>query len=113
MDEKTRLILFFTLCIGVRGGLVYLAWKYAGATWFRILTLLIGLGLIGNGLMRTMGIRKEKGFSGGEVYWNSYIHGFLYLLFTLAAYYEMKNAWVFLLMDLFLGIFNTVNHYFF
>lgn len=118
MKEETRISLFFSLCIGIRLFLVYLAYFYDNSynhshtKWFRGLVFFMGLALIINASLRTLGLRPEKGFSGGKVYWNSFIHGVLYLLYVVLAFSGFKRAWIILLFDVFVGIVFVVNNYF-
>lgn len=104
MEPQTRSLLFWTVCLGARTALAYLGFRFGGTLWFRAVALLIGLGLLGNALARSLGLKENKGFAGGEVYWNSAVHGLLYLVFVALASYEFPHAWVALAADVLVGI---------
>lgn len=133
--EKRRLATFFLICIPFRIALAVLAWwlgeigdgnVIAGdrnpfvvwliGNWTRyglaIFTGLAGLGMILMGYLRSTGRRANHGFAGGEVYWNSYAHGTLYLLFTVLFLARVKYAYLVLVADVIYGVVTAVNHYF-
>jgi len=47
---------------------------------------------------------------GDKIWWNNLrpVHGLLYLLFALFAYNENKHAWIFLLIDVILGLISFI-----
>ena len=103
---KKRFLLFLVGCIGTRSLLVYIAkniditlLKYMG-----YITLIPAFGFI---FIYLTGARKTGAeVFGDKIWWNDLrpIHGILYLLFSYNAINGNKSAWVFLLIDVLLGL---------
>jgi hypothetical protein len=119
MDDNKRLLLFFLGCFPVRLLLAYAAWKvcqdpgYVQAQYVLAgITAVFGFGMIYRGYQRDSGKVENQGFAGGEVYWNSYLHGFLYILFAFMLLSNFRQAWFILVVDVFIGLVVVMNHYF-
>ena len=103
---QKRFLLFLVGCIGTRSLLVYIAkniditlLKYMG-----YITLIPAFGFI---FIYLTGARKTGAeVFGDKIWWNDLrpIHGILYLLFSYNAINGNKSAWVFLLIDVLLGL---------
>mgnify|MGYP007022347254 CR=1 FL=1 len=118
--KQRRILMFILLCVPIRGFLAWCAWKLGREEsdedkWKKyplaVFTTVAGIGMITTGFLRSSGKREDKGFAGGEVYWNSYLHGSLYLLFTLLFLMDFKHAYAVLIVDVVIGLGSAVNHY--
>ncbi len=114
--QTIRIILFLFGCILSRLILVILA-KYLNKEYVKIMGYLaIPLGL---SFMYLYFIGNRKADSQLEwlgdkkIWWNNIrpIHGALYLLFAWAAITENKYAWVFLLIDVIVGLVSWLFHH--
>lgn len=102
-------ILFWSVCIPLRLFLAFLpsVLERSSAPWKAYVSLLalIGTGLLVFATARSQGWIAARGFGGQYAYWDSYIHGVLYLF---AAYYILDGrprlAQIVLLADVFVGI---------
>jgi hypothetical protein len=67
-------------------------------------TLVMGIGFWTIYMMDWRKTGVEVG--GGEIWWNSLrpVHGTIYLLFTLLSVMGYKEAWIFLLLDVVVGL---------
>lgn len=72
----------------------------------------MGAGFVYRGYQADQGTIEDKGFAGGPVYWNRYIHGTIYLVFSMFFLAGAKYAWFILSADVFLGLVTVLNHYF-
>ena len=102
MKDTTFLFLF--VCFPVRVLLAYFA-KYLRGYYllvFSLLTFVIGIQFIRHYINNS----PKVGFFGSNVWWENYrlVHGLNYLMFSVAALYKNKNAWLFLLFDAFLAL---------
>lgn len=111
MDLQTRKLVFFLVCIPVRSALAWLVW-YNKSIYLSILIGLMGLGMIIRAIMRDSGKVPMKGFGGGDVYWNSYVHGILYISCAFLHYRGWKFAWSLLVADVLFGAITAAIHYF-
>jgi len=103
---KKRLILFLFGCIGTRSLLVYLA-KTTNNTFLMYLGYLALLPAIGFFYLYFTGSRKTgPEVFGDKIWWNNLrpIHGLLYSLFAYNAIIGNTNAWIYLLVDVLLGL---------
>ena len=92
----------FGVCIAVRSALVLATYK--NVPFMPIVLGVIGTGLIFAHIARALKWRESKGFFGSDVYWNSALHGAIYLLAALALYFG-KPAWVILSLDVLLALY--------
>lgn len=111
---QKRFLLYLGGCIPIRFGLVWLAkilppiyLKYMG-----ILTLIPAFGFIYLYLTgkRTTGVETM----GAPIWWAPFriIHGIMYLLFSIAAITQYKDAYLILLVDVLLGLVLFLWHHF-
>lgn len=118
--DKKRLLKFAFLCMPMRLLFVLAAYFLAKKaeekqTWF---TYIFGISLFAIGLvlcyfqfLRDSGKRQKVGFSGGKVYWNSYLHGSLWIIAGVVFFVKPRYAWTLLAADAILGLLTVVLHY--
>ena len=112
---QKRFLLFFFGCIGTRSLLVYLA-KNANSTYLRYmgyLALLLAISFFY--LFLTDSRKTGAEVFGDKIWWNNLrpIHGFLYLLFAYNAIIGNKFAWIYLLIDVIVGLVSFLSfHYY-
>ena len=103
---QKRFILFLIGCIGTRTLFVYLA-KNANRTYLQYMGYLSILPAIGFFYLFLTGSRKTgPEVFGGKIWWNKLrpVHALLYFLFAYNAIIGNTNAWIFLLIDVILGV---------
>jgi hypothetical protein len=126
MESWKRILLFLLVCIPLRS---LLAWwsslkesreDYTQRIAIGIITTLIGIGLLVFGIIRISSNNYNTGFSGGKVYWNSLLHGTLYLLFACLWLDnspdnpdKFKNLYSILVTDIVIGILYFLKNYYF
>ncbi len=103
---QKRFLLFLIGCIGTRSLFVYLA-KTGSKTFLRYMgyiALLIGIGFIY--IFLTDSRKNGPEVFGDKIWWNNLrpIHGSLYLLFSYNAIQGNKNSWIYLLIDVIIGL---------
>ena len=113
ITQEKRMILFLTVCIGLRLLLAYIAkninnelLKYMG-----YLLLLPGIGFI---YIYLSGIRNTgTGAFGQKIWWNNLrpIHALLYLLFSYNAINGNNTAWIYLFIDVLVGLTGFLYNY--
>ena len=112
---QKRFLLFLIGCIGTRSLFVYLA-KIANKTYLHYLGYLSLLPAFGFIYLFLSGSRQTgKEVFGDKIWWNNLrpIHGLLYLLFAYNAINGNKFAWVYLLIDVIVGLVSFVGfHYY-
>ena len=113
-DMQKRFLLFLIGCIGVRSILVLLA-KNTSVYVLKILGYLALLPAIGFIYIYLTGSRQTGAEVFGEkIWWNNLrpIHAILYLLFAYNAINGVKSAWIYLLIDVVIGLISfLVYHY--
>ena len=93
-----RPILFLLVCVPLRLALAYAAFvRVHPALW--VVTAAMGLGMMIRQYQRDTGRVPDTGFNGGPVYWNSYMHGSVYIAFSVLYALEVPWAWTLLLAD--------------
>jgi hypothetical protein len=102
-------------CIGTRSLFVLIA-KNSSAAYLRYLGFLALLPAVGFAYIYLTGSRKrgEEVF-GEKIWWNDLrpLHSLLYFLFAYNAIIGNKNSWIYLLIDVIIGLFSfLVFHYF-
>lgn len=103
---QKRFLLFLIGCIGSRSLLVYLA-KRTNQTFLMYMGYLALLPAIGFFYLFLTGTRKTGAEVFGDVIWWNYlrpIHGLLYVLFAYNAINGNSNSWIYLLVDVILGL---------
>ena len=116
MNElQKRFLLFLTACMGTRILLAILA-KKANKSLLLIMGVLALLPVIGFFYLFFSGKRKTGVETfGAKIWWNNLrpVHGILYLLFAFYAIRGDRKAWLFLLLDVIIGLISfTVFHAF-
>lgn len=115
MDKlHKRFLLFLVGCIGTRLLFVYIA-KNISVPWLRYAGYLALLPAIGFFYIYLTGSRKTGAEVFGEkIWWNDLrpIHGLLYSLFAYNAIIGNTNAWVYLLVDVSIGLISFLVHHF-
>jgi hypothetical protein len=103
---QKRFLLFLFGCIGSRALLVYLA-KIATPTYLQYMGYLALLPAIGFFYIYLTGSRKTGAeVFGDKIWWNDLrpVHGILYSLFAYNAIIGNSSAWVYLLIDVIIGL---------
>ena len=112
---QKRFLLFLIGCIGTRTLFVYLA-KIASTTYLKYMGYLALLPAIGFFYLFLSGSRKTGGEVFGEkIWWNDLrpVHGVMYLLFAYNAINGNDNAWIYLLVDVIIGLLSFLTfHYY-
>jgi hypothetical protein len=112
---QKRFLLFLIGCIGTRSLFVYLA-KNANTTYLKYIGYLALLPAIGFFYLFLTGTRKTgPEVFGDKIWWNNLrpIHGLLYLLFAYNAITGNKFAWIYLFLDLIIGLVSFLGfHYY-
>ena len=106
--KQKRILLFLIGCIGVRTLFVLIA-KNSSTDILPYLGYLALLPAIGFFYIFLTGSRKTGAEVFGErIWWNNLrpIHGLLYGLFAYNAITKNTNAWIYLLVDVLLGLFS-------
>ncbi len=113
-DIQKRFLLFLIGCIGVRTFFVFLA-KGASKPFLSVMGYIALLPAIGFFYLFFSGSRKTGAeVFGDKIWWNHLrsIHGLLYLLFAYSAIHGSDFAWVYLLIDVIIGLISfLVFHY--
>lgn len=112
---QKRFILFLFGCIGTRTLLVYIA-KTTNKTGLHILGYLTLLPAIGFFYIFFTDARKTgTEVFGDKIWWNNLrpIHGTLYALFAYNAIMGNPNAYLYLLVDVLLGLFSFLRFHFY
>lgn len=106
MDTLTkRTLLFLIFCIGTRILFAYIAKTYTN--YLPLMGILALLPAIGFFYLFLSGKRKTGGeVFGDKIWWNDLrpAHGTLYLLFAISALMKKSYAWIFLAIDVVLGL---------
>ena len=106
-DIQKRFLMFLVGCIGTRSLFVYIAkTQLAFLPFLGILALgaAIGFAYIYITGARSSGPAPET--LGAPIWWNDLrpVHSLLYFMFAISAIRGSKNAWVFLLIDVLIGL---------
>jgi hypothetical protein len=111
---QTRFALFIIFCLGIRVTLAYIA-RQSSPRILRIMGYLaiapvIGFMYIFLSGSRTTGLEVM----GGKIWWNSLrpVHALLYTSFAFSAINSYSYAWMFLLVDVALGIISFIIHHY-
>ena len=114
MITPQRILLFLIGCIGLRSLFVYIA-RYIETKYLPYLGYLALLPAIGFMYIYLTGSRKTGPETFGEkIWWNDLrpLHGLLYFLFAYSAITGKKEAWIFLLADVLIGLVSFLIHHF-
>ena len=110
---QKRFALFLIGCIGTRLLLVYIA-KNINIKILKYMGFLLLIPAIGFIYIYLTGARKTgPEVFGDKIWWNNLrpVHGLLYLLFSYNAIKGNKNAWIYLFIDVLLGLTSFLNHH--
>ncbi len=113
-NNQKRILLFLGGCIVIRSLFVILA-KYIDSKYLPYLGYLALIISFGFFYIFLTGSRKTgPEVFGGKIWWNNLrpIHGSLYLLFAISAIMKKSYAWVFLLIDVIIGLFAFLYNHF-
>ena len=111
---QKRFLLFLIGCIGSRLLLVYIA-KTINIQLLKYMGYVLLLPAFGFFYIYFTGIRKTGAeVFGDKIWWNDLrpIHGLLYLLFAYNAINGNKNAWMYLFIDVLLGLTSFLTYHF-
>ena len=102
---QKRILLFIFFCIGTRLFFVYLAKKYTQyLPIMGVLALIPAAGF----LYYYFSGKRQTGpeVFGDKIWWNNLrpIHATFYILFAISAIMKKQFAWIFLLLDVMLGL---------
>ena len=103
---QKRFLLFLIGCIGIRSLFVYLA-KNVNTQLLMYMGYLALIPAVGFFYIYLSGSRQTGAEVFGEkIWWNNLrpIHGLLYFLFSYNAIVGNKNAWIYLLIDVIIGL---------
>ena len=112
---QKRFLLFLVGCIGMRTLFVFIA-KNTSVTYLPYLGYLALLPAVGFTYIYLTGSRKTgQEVFGEKIWWNDLrpLHSLLYFLFAYNAIQRNKNSWVYLLIDVIIGLISfLIFHYF-
>jgi hypothetical protein len=112
-DLQKRFLMFLIGCIGVRSLFVIIA-KYINADYLKYLGYVALLPAIGFMYIYLTGSRKTGAEVFGEkIWWNDLrpIHSILYFLFAYNAIIGNKHSWIYLLVDVLIGLIGFFVHH--
>ena len=111
---QQRFLLFLIGCIGIRSLFVVIA-KYINAKYLKYLGYVALIPAIGFMYIYLTGSRETGAEVFGEkIWWNDLrpIHSILYFLFAYNAIRGNKQAWIYLLVDVLVGLISfSIHHY--
>lgn len=111
---RQRFLMFLIGCIGVRSLFVIIA-KYINTNYLKYLGYLALLPAIGFIYIYLTGSRKTGPETLGEkIWWNDLrpIHSIFYFLFAYNAIKGNKQSWIYLLVDVLIGIISFLIHHY-
>jgi hypothetical protein len=111
---QKRFFLFLFGCIGIRSLLVIVA-KYINTKYLKYLGYLALVPAIGFIYIYLTGSRKTGAEVFGEkIWWNNLrpIHSILYFLFAYNAIIGNKLSWIYLLVDVLIGLISFLIHHY-
>lgn len=105
-NMKLRAVVFYSICVPIRVGLVMLLYYYA------LQEFAIPLFAIAVGFTYQHGLDKKIGGFGGEVYWNRFLHAMLYFLTASMLLFERTReyAYIILAIDVGMGVLSNTSH---
>lgn len=110
---QKRFTLFLIGCIGTRLGLVYTA-KNIDIIMLKYMGFLLLMPAIGFLYIYLFGLRKTgPEVFGNKIWWNNLrpVHALLYLLFSYNAINGNRNAWLYLFIDVMIGLFSFLYYH--
>ena len=110
---QQRFLMFLIGCIGVRSLFVVIA-KYIDTKYLKYLGYLALLPAIGFMYIYVTGSRKTGAeVFGEEIWWNNLrpVHSILYFLFAYNAIIGNNQSWIYLLIDVLIGLISFLIHH--
>ena len=111
---QKQFIFFLVGCIGVRTLLVYVAKKLSPKylQYMGYIAILPAIGFIIIYLTKSRTTGAEV--FGGKIWWNDLrpIHSLLYGLFAYNAINQKKSSWIYLLIDVIIGLISFIVHHY-
>lgn len=106
MNDLTRKILYFGVCIPLRLLLPYIIYKYLNEKNYKYMSYLTGTIAIGFLYLYFSNKRLNAGEGGGKTWWYKLrlIHGLLYLATTIYLIQKEKIAYLSLVLDVLVGL---------
>ena len=113
MNDLKRMLIFLFGCIGARSLIVIIA-KYINIKYLKYLGYLALLPATGFMYIYLTGSRKGLGAFGEKIWWNYLrpIHSILYFLFAYNAIIGNKHAWIYLFVDVLIGLFGFLTYHY-
>ena len=111
---QQRFLMFLIGCIGIRSIFVVIA-KYIDTNYLKYLGFLALLPAIGFIYIYLTGARKTGAEVFGEkIWWNDLrpIHSVLYFLFAYNAIIGNKHSWIYLFIDVLIGLISFLTHHY-
>ena len=111
-----RSFVFLIFCIGSRNLLVYIAYKKQYVEILSLITLLIGISFIKLAIgPKTVADKQLEWLGDEDIWWHGMrlFHGIMYISFAMTYVYGYKYAWLFLLIDVCVGLIVWIIHSFF
>ena len=111
---QKRFLIFMVGCMGVRALITIIA-KSISVKYLPILGYMALIPAVGFMYSYLNGLPKSgKGAFGGKIWWNDLrpVHAFLYYMFAHNAILKRKHAWRFLALDVLLGLYAFLQHYY-
>ena len=111
---QKRFALFLFCCIGLRSLLVYIA-KTVDVKYLQLLGYLAIIPAIGFSYIFLTGSRKTGiEVFGSKIWWNKLrpLHAILYGLFAYNAINKNRKAWIYLLIDVIIGIISFLGYHY-
>jgi len=113
-DLQKRFLMFLVGCIGIRSLFVIIA-KDINTIYLKYLGYLALLPAIGFIYIYLTGSRKTGAeVFGAKIWWNNLrpIHSILYFLFAYNAIIGNKQSWIYLLVDVLIGLISFLTHHY-
>jgi hypothetical protein len=111
---QKRFLLFLFGCIGTRSLLLYIAKNLSKQNLFYLgwLTLILAVGFMYIYLTGTRQTGAEV--FGDKIWWNDLrpLHSLLYFVFSYNAIMGNMNAWIYLLVDVIIGLISFLSHHY-
>ena len=115
MNDLQKIFLMFLIgCIGLRSIFVIIA-KYINTNYLKYLGLLALIPAIGFIYIYLTGSRKTGAeVFGNKIWWNNLrpIHSILYFLFASNAIIGNKESWIYLFVDVVIGLISFLLHHY-
>jgi hypothetical protein len=115
MNDLQKIFLMFLIgCIGLRSIFVIIA-KYINTNYLKYLGLLALIPAIGFIYIYLTGSRKTGAeVFGNKIWWNNLrpIHSILYFLFAYNAIIGNKESWIYLFVDVVIGLISFLLHHY-